>query len=103
MKSDINVAEDRYLKLGDSEEFASLQGGKLTGYAEHRAFATKGDSGSVVWDEQGRAVGLLFRGRVVQQTDRIVAYITPINDVFEDIMKFSQGSIKEIRIARAGK
>ncbi|KAK3350196.1 hypothetical protein B0T25DRAFT_550012 [Lasiosphaeria hispida] len=62
-------------------------------------FAKKGDSGSVVFDTEGRAVGLLFRGQMVQQVVDSHAYITPIEDVFEDIKDFAKGQITDIRIA----
>ncbi|KAK0705449.1 hypothetical protein B0H67DRAFT_499264, partial [Lasiosphaeris hirsuta] len=63
-------------------------------------FATHGDSGSVVWDKEGRVVGLLFTGQAPQgSAASTLAYVTPIHDVLEDIMKFSQGAIKEIRLA----
>ncbi|KAK0715993.1 hypothetical protein B0H67DRAFT_554408 [Lasiosphaeris hirsuta] len=103
MKSEVNIAQDRHLVGGDSEEFSYIQGGELIkGFDGHQAFATKGDSGSVVWDEEGRAVGLLFRGQTAQQVIETIVYVTPIHDVFEDIKKFSQGAITEIRIAEAG-
>ncbi|KAK3364269.1 hypothetical protein B0T25DRAFT_493064 [Lasiosphaeria hispida] len=61
--------------------------------------AKKGDSGSVVFDTEGRAVGLLFRGHMAQQATSSYAYITPIEDVFADIKAFSNSQITDIRIA----
>ena len=61
--------------------------------------AKKGDSGSVVFDGDGAAVGLLFRGHMAQQAMGSYAYITPIEDVFEDIKAFSKKQITDIRIA----
>ncbi|KAK3364745.1 hypothetical protein B0T24DRAFT_638557 [Lasiosphaeria ovina] len=110
MKSDVKIAEDRHVSLGAedrhvsprvSEEFGFIQVGTIgKNYVGCREFATYGDSGSVVWDKEGRIVGLLFTGQTPQGTSsQTLSYITPIHDVFEDIMKFSNGEIKEIRLA----
>ncbi len=66
-------------------------------------FAASGDSGAVVFDETGRAVGLLFSGQTPQQCrDNIGhALVTPIEDVLEDIKQFSKGQITDIRIAKS--
>jgi hypothetical protein len=61
--------------------------------------AQNGDSGSIVFDSKGRAVGLLFRGHIALQAANSWAYITPIEDVFADIKDFSKGGITDIRIA----
>ncbi|KAK3362336.1 hypothetical protein B0T25DRAFT_467549 [Lasiosphaeria hispida] len=102
MKSDVNIAEDRHLVAGLSEEFSYVQGGNLVEGPGDASFATKGDSGSVVWDKEGRAVGLLFTGQVPQGAEKeTLVYVTPIHNVFEDIKRFSGGGIKEIRIVEA--
>ncbi|KAK3364727.1 hypothetical protein B0T24DRAFT_683361 [Lasiosphaeria ovina] len=100
MKSNISMGEDPHVSPGVSEEFAYVQGGTLNGtFKGCAAFSTRGDSGSVVWDKEGRAVGLLFRGQKLQAVvEETLTYITPIHDVFADIMAFSGGGIKEIRI-----
>jgi hypothetical protein len=59
----------------------------------------RGDPGSVVFDEEGRALGLLSRGHRPQQAVNQCLYITPIEDIFDDIKKFSKGGITDIRIA----
>ncbi|KAK3339843.1 hypothetical protein B0T25DRAFT_618478 [Lasiosphaeria hispida] len=64
-----------------------------------RWLAKQGDSGSVVFDTQGKAAGLLFRGHTAQQATSSYAYITPIEDVFADIKAFSKGEITDICIA----
>jgi hypothetical protein len=53
----------------------------------------------VVFDEGGRAVGLVFRGLMAQQAANSYTFITPIEDVFADIRAFSKGGITDIRIA----
>ncbi|EAQ83668.1 predicted protein [Chaetomium globosum CBS 148.51] len=60
-------------------------------------FARLGDSGSIVWDTHGNAVGLLFRGQRPNQTRGWCVYVTPIEDVFESIKAKSGNKIQEIR------
>lgn len=93
MKADVSIAEDRHVSPGLSEEFSYVNTGD-TG-----AFGTKGDSGSVVWDRKGQAVGLLFTGQKPQGAKQTLTYVMAIEDLFMDIIKFSKGEIKEIRIA----
>ncbi|KAK0708446.1 hypothetical protein B0H67DRAFT_590275 [Lasiosphaeris hirsuta] len=45
----------------------------------------------------GRAVALLFSGQMAQAVNSW-AYITPIEDVFNDIKAFSKEEITDIRI-----
>lgn len=67
--------------------------------AEHW-IAMNGDSGSVVFNSDGAAVGLLLTGgRRLTHGVSSYAYITPIEDVFADIKAFSNGQITDIRIA----
>ncbi|KAK1751145.1 hypothetical protein QBC47DRAFT_464338 [Echria macrotheca] len=94
-KGNVAVSDDQHVagsKL--SEEFAYVQ-------AEDHVFSAAGDSGSVAWDRKGRAVGLVFGG--LRPTGVLgtagLTYITPIHDVFKDIMEFSDGEITDIRIA----
>jgi hypothetical protein len=99
MKANVKISEDQHLLSGNSEEFCYIQGGTLKEKYGGFPFALLGDSGSVVWDKEGRAAGLLYRGQRPQKTGQTFHYVTPIHDVFEDIKKFSGGAIKEIRIA----
>ncbi|KAK4164616.1 hypothetical protein QBC43DRAFT_317245 [Cladorrhinum sp. PSN259] len=62
--------------------------------------AGRGDSGSVVFDRVGTALGLLFRGFEAQGGSGTHALITPLEDVFEDIKAFSKNQITDIRIAK---
>ncbi|KAG7289584.1 hypothetical protein NEMBOFW57_005955 [Staphylotrichum longicolle] len=64
-----------------------------------RWFSKRGDAGSVVFDEEGRALGLLLGGHRPQQAANQCIYVTSIEDVFEDIKQFSKGGIIDIRIA----
>ncbi len=93
IKSDVTIKDDAHLALPVSEEFVYI------GEPETERLANSGDSGSVVFDKQGRAVGLLFRGHKAPSALNQFAYITPIEDVFEDIKRFSDGQVTDIRIA----
>jgi len=82
-------------KEGSTEEFTYFQ----------EWFETRSeDAGAVLWDEYGRAVGLLCSGvqRLQQVADRMIAYVTPIHDVFEDIKRFSGGEVLDVRIVEGG-
>ena len=62
--------------------------------------STQGDCGAVVFDQHGAALGLVFGGQIVpRQSRQPLAYVTPIEDVFEDIKSSSQGKILDIRVA----
>ncbi|KAK3364331.1 hypothetical protein B0T25DRAFT_61230 [Lasiosphaeria hispida] len=103
LKPKVNFVEDTHVQAYmDARHRPYLSNEFLfIGYpnpAEHW-LAKKGDSGSVVFDTDGRAVGLLFRGHMVQQAASSYAYITPIEDVFDDIKTFSNQQITDIRIA----
>lgn len=102
-KGDVTLSEDQHVAMPKlSEEFAYIQGGEVGEEARviDQVFSAAGDSGSVVWDKKGRAVGLVFRG---QKPTGVLAtrltYVTPIHDVLEDIKAFSNGGITDIRIA----
>ena len=96
----VKIAEEKYmgqpLKERESREHAFV--GTRTG---KYPFCNPGDSGAVVWDADGRAVGLAFRGQPVQQSQGHFAYVTPIEDVFKSIKEMSKGDpggeIDEIR------
>lgn len=65
------------------------------------SLAVSGDSGAVVYDDEGKVVGLLFRGLAPQQiskgSDKFpYTYVTPIEDVFADIKAFTEAD--EVRL-----
>lgn len=62
---------------------------------EETEFAAPGDSGSIVYNGEGQALGLLFRGNPRTH----LAYVTPLNDVFDDIKAFSEDKVTDVRIA----
>lgn len=92
LKVDCDIREERYMEQPKklSTEFMFIGEGELP-------FARKGDSGSIVWDTHGRAVGLLFRGQCPGQSRGCFAFVTPIEDVFTSIKAKSRGKIEEIR------
>ncbi|KAH6631482.1 hypothetical protein F5144DRAFT_612140 [Chaetomium tenue] len=99
VKSDIKISLDKHMSGPRmSEEFAFISAVKTSDIVGR--FSSPGDSGSVVWDQNGRAVGLLFRGQTPQQADKgSLIYVTPLEDVIADIKQRSGGKIKDIRIA----
>jgi hypothetical protein len=62
-------------------------------------FGDRGDAGSVVWDKQGRALGLLGTEQTPQQCHYGYSLVTPIEDVFESIKAASEGVILDVQIA----
>ncbi|KPM38379.1 hypothetical protein AK830_g8194 [Neonectria ditissima] len=92
-KTDCKISEDGYMNIGISSEFVVIGRGNIE-------FANHGDSGAVVFDEEGRAVGLLFSGQTPQQAEGGYALVTPIEDVFDHIKKLSKQRITHIRIAQ---
>ena len=64
------------------------------------SFGQQGDSGAVVHDADGVAVGLLFSGQAPSQTDKKNGYslVTPLPDVFKDIMDFDD-NITSVELA----
>ncbi|KAM0230395.1 hypothetical protein ACHAP5_011398 [Fusarium lateritium] len=65
-------------------------------------FSGPGDSGSVVFDDDGGIVGLLFRGHQPNNADKNTGYtfVTPIEYVINDIKAFFDGYITDIRVAQ---
>lgn len=64
-------------------------------------FGFRGESGSAVFDNDGCIIGLVFGAQMPQQayTEASWVYVTPIEDVFRDIIKFSGGQITNVRVA----
>ncbi|KAM0386742.1 hypothetical protein ACHAPY_001310 [Fusarium culmorum] len=98
---DCTMAEDRHLESKMSD-YATTEYIYQPGYfAGTRKFCARGDSGSVVFDENGGIVGLFFRGhRPNNSLDGGFGLVTPIEHVFKDIIDFSNGGITEIRVAK---
>ncbi|KAF5022747.1 hypothetical protein F66182_5162 [Fusarium sp. NRRL 66182] len=62
------------------------------------AFAKPGDSGAVVVGKQGEVVGLLTAGQKPQNNSTGYVFVTPIEDIFSDMVRHSRGKITDIRI-----
>ncbi|KAF4500075.1 hypothetical protein FAGAP_3737 [Fusarium agapanthi] len=98
----VTLEEDHY--LGDANRLKTKEcifaGNSFLAKGEPARFCAKGDSGSVVFDELGGIVGLVFRGHKHHNSyNDGYGYVTPIEHVFEDIMDFSNGQITDIRVA----
>lgn len=91
-KTDCSIVDEKYMNRGISSGFVVIG-------RENTDFGNCGDSGAVVFDQNGRVVGLLFSAQRPQQTEGGYALVTPIEDVFHDIIQFSEG-ISDIRIAQ---
>jgi hypothetical protein len=63
-----------------------------------RSFTGQGDAGAVVYDQEGRILGIVFRGQMPQQSKQGYTMVTPIEDVFEDIKTMSKGEVEDIRV-----
>jgi len=89
----VRLVEDRGVQK--SEEVSLFDG---YGVKHTWQCAQNGDSGVVVFDHAGRAVGLLFGGQ--RHWAGRQCFVTPLHDVFEDIKAFSDGSVTAVRIAQ---
>ena len=97
-ESAVKHVDDKYMSPAPSREYGFF--GLSTGnYADFR-FGDTGDSGSVVFDRGGHVVGLLFRGQKVRFAAKTLTFITPIGDVFKDIIDMAAGDILDIRVAQ---
>ncbi|EEU44453.1 uncharacterized protein NECHADRAFT_85007 [Fusarium vanettenii 77-13-4] len=82
-----------------SEQFVII-GNNRPGEVEGR-FCGPGDSGAVVFNAQGEAVGFLFSGQTPDQTRAGYGLVTPIEEVFADIKGCAKDQIEDIRILMA--
>ncbi|KAJ3517954.1 hypothetical protein NM208_g14630 [Fusarium decemcellulare] len=101
IRTKMHMKDDEYLddkKSRYSTEYtvigrSSGVGGKFSGF---------GDSGSVVFNSLGEAVGLLFSGQKPDAAKNGYSLVTPIEDVLEDIKASSGGVIEDIPISTRG-
>ncbi|KAL2677122.1 hypothetical protein Neosp_010890 [[Neocosmospora] mangrovei] len=82
-----------------SEQFV-IVGNNRPGELECR-FCEPEDSGAVVFNTRGEAVGLLFSGQTPDQTRVGYGLVTTIEEVFADIKACANDQIEDIRIAMA--
>ncbi|KAK4447984.1 hypothetical protein QBC34DRAFT_495797 [Podospora aff. communis PSN243] len=97
-RSEIKIAEEAYMP-GRSENLNDRTSCESTfiGYRAD-AFGKRGDSGAVVWDWKGHALGLLFGGQSPNQCDGQYSLVTPIEEVFQSIIDMSDGEVLEVKI-----
>lgn len=104
IKPDCSITDEKYMPGRTVEQRRSTEYmfTSEVGRTDEKPFGARGDSGAVVWDEHGRALGLLFTGQQPHQTKTGYCLVTPIEDVFDSIMKMSGGKIVDVRIAGTG-
>ncbi|EAQ90498.1 hypothetical protein CHGG_02433 [Chaetomium globosum CBS 148.51] len=96
IKADCTINEEKYMPGRNAEDRKSTEYMLLP--LGGQPFGNRGDSGSVVWDEKGGVVGLLFTGQQPHGCNQEYSLVTPNEDVFESIKEGSQGNILDIRI-----
>lgn len=99
-KADVRLHDDGHVESSPSLEHtliaANIRGG-ATRY--NPPFVDYGDSGSVVFDGSGRLIGLVTGGHIPQQADTMgFVYVTPIEQVFQDIKDFFAGQVTDVRV-----
>jgi hypothetical protein len=100
-QSRVKLKQDSYMDAAFSDEWVLIGHSNLPGI-DFRPFGSYGDSGAVVYNSQGEILGLVFAGQKPQQAyPEGFTYITRIEDVFKDIIDFSEGQITDIRIAES--
>lgn len=94
-KTDVKMPEwDKYIDGATlSEEYMFFP------QSDGRAPALKGDSGAVVYNNRGAVVGLVFSGQKPHNAQQSYMYVTPIQEIFDDIKRLSNGKIADIRVA----
>jgi S1-C subfamily serine protease len=98
-QSRVKLKQDSYMNAAVSDEWVFMGHSNLP-VKSYQPFGNHGDSGAVVYNSQGEVLGLLFAGQKPQQAyPEGFTYITRIEDVFKDIIDFSEGNITDIRIA----
>ncbi|KZZ93827.1 hypothetical protein AAL_05543 [Moelleriella libera RCEF 2490] len=78
-QSIVALPHDSHLNGAISSEFM------VFGEPKDSEFAKPGDSGAVVFTDNGEAIGLVFTGSRPHQTKAAYTYVTPLADIFADI------------------
>ncbi|KAM0339926.1 hypothetical protein ACHAPU_010759 [Fusarium lateritium] len=97
-KSMVRIIDDKHLAAPVSDEYTFFHERPFT----QTMFSSNGDSGAIIYDENGCIVGLAFTGCNPSQANSFIgfSYVTPIEYVFSDIKAQSNGEIVAIRIAQ---
>ncbi|UZP40732.1 hypothetical protein NXS19_008548 [Fusarium pseudograminearum] len=92
------VAEDKHLRDGASETAEYIY--QPDSGCMHGTYCAKGDSGSVVFDKNGKVIGLYSAGIKIRQSfgNEGFGIVTPIEHIFQDIKDFL-GDVTAIRVA----
>lgn len=97
-KAACQIGETKHLKGDRTREACFFP-------SEDKPFAVPGDSGAIVFNEERRVLGIVTRGIKPgneRKDNMSLVYVTPINDVLEDIKVMLQEhgvAVKSIRIA----
>ena len=84
-------ANDKHLQAPPSLEYVF--------HGRYGPFSTPGDSGSAVFNTHGLLAGILFTGPVSHQASKGgYGYVTPIEDIFQDIKAFT--GVFDVRLAQ---
>ncbi|CCT75285.1 uncharacterized protein FFB20_07151 [Fusarium fujikuroi] len=95
----VTIRDDQYMNPSPTEEMAFET--HRYDYPHEHGFCAPGDSGSVVFDEEGGIVGLMIGGHKNNNSDNHgYGYVTPIEYVFKDIKDLLKGHVVDIRIAK---
>lgn len=97
-KGCIGIPESKYIDRTKTDEHVFLPCVLGSGSREAQ-MGVPGDSGAVIYNNEGVAVGLLFRGLGPQQAldhEAPWTFVTPIEDVLADIKAFT--GVEDIRI-----
>ncbi|KAG4261353.1 hypothetical protein FPRO03_11904 [Fusarium proliferatum] len=95
----VMIRDDQYMNPSPTEEIAFAP--ERHNYDTSQwGFCAPGDSGSVVFDEDGGIVGLVIGGHKNNNSDNYgYGYVTPIEYVFKDIKDLLKEHVLDIRIA----
>ncbi|KAI8717651.1 hypothetical protein NCS52_00841600 [Fusarium sp. LHS14.1] len=95
LKPITTLVDDEY--MGDHKSVESVVIGLPRGdITRNGAFALPGDSGGIAFNKEGVAVGLVFTGQQPKQSKQGISYVTPLDDVFDDMMTMTQSSPSQI-------
>lgn len=99
-KADVVYRDWKYMFL---ENHRHTRETAFTSIANHFKVASGGDSGSIVYGGNGRALGMLFRGSSSSSFDHTGsshAYVTPLEYIFKDIKDFLYPMVIDVRVAQ---
>ncbi|KAH7322825.1 hypothetical protein B0I35DRAFT_426544 [Stachybotrys elegans] len=100
-ESSISISGTSYLSIPTTDDASYVTAKTFIGSGNNDMLAGPGDSGSVAFDKDGYAVGLIFSGitpqQVIARKTHAFTFVTPIEDVLEDIKALTD--VVDIRLA----